>query len=102
MHACVLSHVQVFATPWTVAHQAPLSMGFPRQEYWRGLPVFPPVTFLCGLSRDISIFATMYASRVPHWSELLYFSRKKVYIIAIKKKSIQSDWKSVLHWGIDL
>ena len=28
------------ATPWTVAHQAPLSMGFPRQEYWGGLP-FP-------------------------------------------------------------
>ena len=28
------------ATPWTVAHQAPLSMGFSRQEYWRGLP-FP-------------------------------------------------------------
>ena len=30
------SHVQLFATPWTVAHQAPLSMGFFRQEYWRG------------------------------------------------------------------
>ena len=29
-----------FATPWTVAYQAPLSMGFPRQEYWSGLP-FP-------------------------------------------------------------
>ena len=29
----LLSHVQIFATPWTVAHQAPLSMGFPRQEY---------------------------------------------------------------------
>ena len=29
-----------FATPWTVMHQAPLSMGFPRQEYWSGLP-FP-------------------------------------------------------------
>ena len=29
-----------FATPWTVAHQAPLSMGFPQQEYWSGLP-FP-------------------------------------------------------------
>ena len=29
-----------FATPWTVAHQVPLSMGFPRQEYWSGLP-FP-------------------------------------------------------------
>ena len=31
------SHVQLFATPWTVAGQLPLSMGFPRQEYWSGL-----------------------------------------------------------------
>ena len=31
-----------FATQWTVAHQAPLSMGFSRQEYWRGLPFSPP------------------------------------------------------------
>ena len=31
-----LSHVQLFATPWTIAHQAPLSMGFPRQEYRSG------------------------------------------------------------------
>ena len=37
---CVLSCVRLFATPWTTAHQAPLPMGFPRQEYWRGLP-FP-------------------------------------------------------------
>ena len=35
-----LSHVRLFATPWTVAYQAPLSMGFSRQEYWSGLP-FP-------------------------------------------------------------
>ena len=34
------SHGQLFATPWTVARQAPLPMGFPRQEYWSGLP-FP-------------------------------------------------------------
>ena len=37
---CVLGHVQLFATPWTVARQAPLSMEFSRQEYWSGLP-FP-------------------------------------------------------------
>ena len=40
---CVLSRlssVQLFATPWTVAHQAPLSMEFSRQEYWAGFP-FP-------------------------------------------------------------
>ena len=35
-----LSHVQVFITPWTVACQAPLSMGFSRQGYWSGVP-FP-------------------------------------------------------------
>ena len=35
------SHAQLFATPWTVACQTPLSMGFSRQEYWRGL-LFPP------------------------------------------------------------
>ena len=41
--ACVLScfsHIQLFETAWTVVHQAPLFMGFSRQEYWIGLP-FP-------------------------------------------------------------
>ena len=36
------SHVRLFATSWTVAHQAPLSMAFPRQEYWSGLSRPPP------------------------------------------------------------
>ena len=40
--AHLLSRVQLFATPWTVAYQAPLSIGFPRQEYWSGLPFPPP------------------------------------------------------------
>ena len=39
---CVLRHHRLFATLWTVAHQAPLSMGFSRQEYWSGLPFPPP------------------------------------------------------------
>ena len=34
----LLNHVQLFVTPWTVAPQSPLSMGFSRQEYWSGLP----------------------------------------------------------------
>ena len=43
LHSCMLSHSAMsdFAALWTVAHQAPLSMGFPRQEYWSRLP-FPP------------------------------------------------------------
>ena len=37
-----LQSCQLFVTPWTVAHQALLSMGFSRQEYWSGLPCPPP------------------------------------------------------------
>ena len=42
MHVCVLcrfSHVRLFVNPWTAAYQAPLSMGFSRQEYCSGLPL---------------------------------------------------------------
>ena len=41
MGAC-FSHVLLFVIPWTVACQAPLSMGFSRREYWSGLPFPPP------------------------------------------------------------
>ena len=44
-HCCCfksLSHVQLFVTQWTVDCQTPLSMGLPRQEYWRGLPFSSP------------------------------------------------------------
>ena len=45
MCVCVFSHfncAQLLATPWTLAHKAPLSMGFSRQEYWSGLPRLSP------------------------------------------------------------
>ena len=43
---CVpFSSAQFFVTLWTVARQAPLSMGFSRQEYWSGLPCLPPGDF---------------------------------------------------------
>ena len=41
-----LSHVQLLVTLWTVAYQAPPSMGFSRQEYWSGLPLLSPETLL--------------------------------------------------------
>ena len=40
MKVKLLSRIRLFVTPWTAAYQAPLSMGFSRQEYWSGLP-FP-------------------------------------------------------------
>ena len=52
-----LSHVRLFATPWIVAHQAPRSMGFSRQEYWSGLPflsalspLLPQITFVMDIN----------------------------------------------------
>ena len=44
-NSSVLSRVQLYETLWTVAHQASLSMGFSRQEYWSGLPCPPPGNF---------------------------------------------------------
>ena len=51
-----LSYVQLFASPWTVARQAPLSMRFPRQEYWSELSLLPP--------GDISVRYTKGATNV--------------------------------------
>ena len=42
MHSQPLSHAQFLGTPWTVAHQVPLFMGFSTQEYWNRLSFLPP------------------------------------------------------------
>ena len=59
-----LSHVWLFVTPWTTAYQAPLSMGYSRQEYWSGLP-FP--------SPGEGIFLTQGSNPgLPHCRQRLY------------------------------
>ena len=65
VHAQPLSCVHLFATSWTVACQAPLSTGFPRQEYWSGLP-FPSPGDLPdpGIELAFSV-APALASRLP-------------------------------------
>ena len=50
------------ATPWTVAHQAPLSMGFSRQKYWSGLPILTPADLLDPGIRPMSIASPILAS----------------------------------------
>ena len=65
MHACMLSHfrrVWLFVAPWTVAHQAPLSMGFSRQEYWSGWPCPPPGDLL-----NPGIEPKSYVSCIDRW-----------------------------------
>ena len=58
-----LSHVRLFATPWIVAHQAPLSMEFSRQESWSGFPFPSPV---CPYSLEIRYFSS------PYWQSTLH------------------------------
>ena len=57
------SRVRLCATPWTAAHQAPLSLGFSRQEYWSGLP-FPSPMHACMLSRfsRVRLYATLWTA----------------------------------------
>ena len=60
MCVCVLSYIQLFMTPWTVASQASLSMEFSRQEYWSALPFPTP--------RDLTDPGIKPRSPVsPHW-----------------------------------
>ena len=59
------SCVQLFAAPWTVAHQAPLSMIFPRQEYWSGLP-FPSPGDLPGLGIELIYRFTLLRDKLQH------------------------------------
>ena len=78
-----LSHVRLFATPWTVAHQVPPSMGFFRQEYWSGLP-FPspgdlpkpgieprsPALQADALTSEPPVNVSSYSFRYPAWVRL--------------------------------
>ena len=60
-----LSRIRLFVTLWTVVCQAPLSMGFSRQEYWRGLPCPPPG----GFPTQVSHLRLLHCRRIlhPHW-----------------------------------
>ena len=65
-----LNHVQLFVIPWTVAHQAPLSMGFPTQEYWSRLPFPPPGDLLNpGIEPASPVSPALLADSLPlsHW-----------------------------------
>ena len=55
--ARALSHVSLFASPWSVAHQAPLFMEFSRQEYWSSLP-FPTLEDLSDAGIKPEVLAT--------------------------------------------
>ena len=59
-----LSCVRLFMSPWTVAHQAPLSMEFSRQEYWIMLPFLPPEDFPDSRVKPMSLLSLALAGRL--------------------------------------
>ena len=63
---CVLSCVLLFATPWTIACQTPLSMEFSKQEYWSGLPVPTPGEY--SQPKDQTRISCIGRCIVQHWA----------------------------------
>ena len=97
VHVHMLSHAWLFAAPWTVACQTPLSMEFPRQEYWSGLLSPPPGSLpdpgiesmsLTPLALPEEFFTTRAT-----WKALFVI----IYLNLILQKIIKFGWKSFLH-----
>ena len=69
MCACLVTKLcpTLFATLWTVALEAPLSIGFPRQEYWSGLPILPPGDLPCpGIELTCPVLAgRLFTAELP-------------------------------------
>ena len=68
------SHVRFLATLWTIAHQAPPSMGFSRQEYWSGLPLPSPMSNLDGIlkSRDFTLPTKVFLVKAMVFLVVMY------------------------------
>ena len=93
LHAQSFSH-SVFATPWSVAHQAPLAMEFSRQECWNGLPFLTPGALPDPGIEPISLVSPAVGRRILyHWATWEAQIRKKTQILPLKTL----PWKS---WGI--
>ena len=92
------SHVPLFVTLWTVAGQAPLSMGFPRQEYWSGLPfpspgIFPTWAFNPGLPH-----CGLRGKEIEALSICLLRSLSEQKYAIKESKERGSTWRQ--HWGL--
>ena len=71
----LLSRVRLLATPWTAAYQAPLSMGFSRQEYWSTLPFPPP-----GIKPVSPALQILYHWAIREALNWLYLKEKKIFL----------------------
>ena len=87
-----LSHVQLLTTPWTAAYQAPLSMGFSRQEYWTGVPLPSPKI-------SANIAKIWKVSKIPMFTHHLHNSSLALVIATL---SSSLSCLSPLKWQTEL
>ena len=85
----VLGHVWLFATPWTAAHQALLSMGFPRQEHWSGLPLPPPGDLPVPGTEPMSPALCNLILKTTRWSQFHY-------CLSFTDEKTGTDWSGAL------
>ena len=89
-----LSRVRLFKTPWTVAHQAPLPMGFSRQEYWSGVPLPSPETLT--IMEDLESL-----KKLPYYGNHAFALAQKVTQQA-SDRLLTSFWFKPLPWKASL
>ena len=77
----LLSHVWLFATLWTAACQGPLSMGFSRQEYWSGLPVFSPGE--SSRPRNQTRISCIAGGFLTSWATIAFLTHVRWYLTAV-------------------
>ena len=102
---CMLvSHVRLFATPWTVACQAPLSMGFSRQEYWSGFP-FPSPRDITNLGIKLESPSLQAVSLSPEppgepvggsWGFAVLLSSQELLLLVAQGPHFECHWHRLL------
>ena len=90
----LFSCVWLFATPWTVGFQASLSMGFPRQEYWSGLP-FPSID-LPDLGTEPSHIASRFFTPEPSGKPNHRITMSLILMLSLRKQMFLTFWFSWL------
>ena len=104
MRAQSPSHVRLLATPWTVARQAPLSLGFPRQEHWSGLPFpspgGPPDRMIESASSALQV-GSLSTSREAQSRTYLCVSWLLIVAADIKVPLTSNSVSSYVHFGIN-
>ena len=75
-----LSHVQLLATPWTAAYQAPPSMWFSRQEYWSGVPLPSPVTVNYRVPKGLGFILLCFIQKVTYFVDFIFLMNLYYYL----------------------